>query len=93
MGSQRQDTRSSGSRCWAHVVVPLGVEVASGEVLGLQVSHLPVGDLDAPGMKAVVKFGGNFQAGAPNSNVRLPPQTGLISGPSTQRQAVPKAER
>jgi hypothetical protein len=65
----------------------------SGEVLGLQVSHLPVGDLDALGLEGVVKFGDDFQTGAPNSNVRRSPQTGLTSGPSTQRQRVPKEDR
>ena len=49
---------------WVRLVVPLGVEVVPYEVLGFQISHLGVGDLDSFGVEGVVEFGGDFQSGA-----------------------------
>ena len=40
------------------------MEVVPGEVLGFQVSHFSVGDLDALGVEGFVEFGADGQSGA-----------------------------
>src|ERR1019366_1699474 len=45
-------------------VVPLAVEGVPGQVLGFQISHFAVGDLDAFWVDGVVQFGSDGQAGA-----------------------------
>ena len=40
------------------------MEVVPGEVLGFQICHFALGDLDAFGVDALVKSGGDGQTGA-----------------------------